>query len=186
MTQGAPKGRRGELMVAKILMDWWHKLEPTARFIRTPLSGGWQHTDRKVAAHFNACGDVMTTAAFFPFVVEVKWREKWGVNLFLDGKQCPPWEWWTQTQKAAREQNGVPMLWMRKNYIRGTREPFPWLVLVPAVYSKEKVLSQPDVEWSKAQLVGGGAAFGDIVPVAYDFKRFIEMSPTRMRIQGAA
>lgn len=183
MINGSEKGRRGELMVAKILMEWWRKLEPAASFIRTPLSGGWQHSDRKVAAHFKACGDVMTTAAYFPFCVEVKWRERWSPNHFLDGHGGPPWDWWKQTSRAAAEQDGVPMMWMRRNYIPGTRQPFPWLVLVPAKYADEKKLSEPDVRWTRYQLTTGGALSAkDVLPVAYDFTRWLVMTPERVRL----
>lgn len=182
------KGSRGELEVAHIIMTWWAKLEPAARFIRTPLSGGWQH-DSQAASHYNACGDIMTTAAFFPFCVEVKWREAWSVDRFLDGRQCPPWGWWRQTvQAAAKQTRGVPMMWMRRNRVPGRNSKFPWLVLVPGTFVREHALSEPDVVWDPAALALTGIGYEHVLPVGYVFDRFIEMSPHRMRLQrqGAA
>jgi len=179
------KGSRGEREVAHIIQEWWRKLERTAEFIRTPLSGGWQ-PNKKAAAHFKANGDLMTTAAFFPFCVEVKWREQWSVDNFLDGKPTAPWAWWVQTCTAAAKQDGdVPMMWMRKNRIPGTAKSFPWLVLVPVEFVVAHTMSQPDVRWSAELLRANRVDFGTVLPVAYDFNRFIEMAPQRMRTMEA-
>lgn len=186
MSNGRAKGSRGELEVAHILMQWWAKLEPAARFIRTPLSGGWQH-DTKASAHFNACGDIMTTASFFPFCVEVKWRERWFVDNFFDGKCGPPWAWWRQTVEAAKKQvRCVPMMWMRRNRMPRSSTSFPWLVLVPLEYARSQKLAVPDVQWDETLLRQNGVDFADVLPAVYVYDRFLQMSPVRMRLQGAA
>lgn len=185
-TLGHHKGSRGERGVANLIAHWWHRYEPTARFMRTPQSGGWQYGDRQVAAHFNACGDLMTTSAQFPFCVEVKWREKWSVDRLLDGRSGPYWDWWQQTIEAAKQQNGVPMMWMRRNRIRGSHKAFPWLVWVPEQYVKDKVLSEPDIEWPISVLLENMIEYGNVLPVVYDFNRFVEMAPHRMKKHEAA
>jgi hypothetical protein len=183
VVNGRAKGSRGELMVANIIANWWHRYEPAARFIRTPLSGGWQHGDRKVAAHFKACGDLMSTTTSFPFCVEVKWREQWSINSFLDGKLGSHWEWWRQTVAAAKHQDGVPMMWLRKNRVKGSAAStaFPWLVVLPLDYVQQKDLSAPDVAWSEHQLLQAMVDYANVLPVAYIFTRFIEMAPQRMK-----
>jgi hypothetical protein len=174
------KGNRGEREVARIIQEWWRTLEPTAEFIRTPLSGGWA-TNQKAASHFHANGDLMTTSSLFPFCVEVKWRESWSVNYFLDGRPTPPWGWWQQCVEAALKTGDVPMMWMRKNRIPGTRNGFPWLVLIPKSYVEEHKLSSPDVVWSESTLAANGVDYAGVLPVAYDFRRFIKMVPKRMK-----
>lgn len=178
------KGSRGELEVAHIIKAWWAKLEPAALFIRTPLSGGWQHSST-AASHYNACGDIMTTARYFPFCVEVKWREQWSVDSFLDGKPATPWGWWRQTvQAAAKQARHVPMMWMRRNRVPRTNTKFPWLVLVPEGFVRDRRLSDPDVVWDPARLTLSGNGYDGVLPVAYVFERFIEMAPQRMRLRG--
>lgn len=178
---GHAKGGVAERAVAAIIQDWWQRFEYTAEFVRTPQSGGWgKARGTKVAAHFNACGDLMTTGARFPFCVEVKWRENWSYDNVVNGKPTPPWGWWRQTLDAAREQQGVPMLWMRKNRIRSTREAFPWLVWVPMTYAIKTRLSAPDIQWAPSQLQRNGVDFGEVLPAAYFFDRFIAMAPQRM------
>lgn len=128
MTQGRPKGCKAEIEVAKIVEPWWSDFEPLApdghpiRFVRTPLSGGWGGKDTR--SGFRASGDLMTTAAKFPFTVEVKRREGWSWKTLAEGARSPVWGWWKQAIEQAREMNAVPMLWFRKN-----REP--WHVMIP-------------------------------------------------------
>lgn len=178
---GHAKGGRAEREVAGIVQAWWQRYETTAEFVRTPQSGGWgKARGTKVAAHFNACGDIMTTGKRFPFCVEVKWREAWSVDNVLNGKPTPPWAWWRQAIDAANEQSGVPMLWIRKNRIRSSREQFPWIVWVPRTYYEETRLSTPDIQWSKALLEANGVDYGGILPVAYFYDRFTQMDPQRM------
>lgn len=178
---GHPKGGRAEREVATIVQEWWRRLETKAEFVRTPQSGGWgKARGRKVAAHFNACGDLMTTGLRFPFCVEVKWRESWSYDNLTRGKPTPPWEWWRQCIAAAEEQEGVPMLWMRKDRIRSTRESFPWLVWVPADYARKRRLSEPDIMWDPQELRDNNVDAGAVHPVAYFFDRFTAMAPQRM------
>lgn len=176
---GHRKGARGEREVAGILQEWWRRRETASEFIRTPQSGGWRK-DTGVRAHFKACGDVMTTAENFPFCVEVKWRENWGVDNVLQGKPSPPWGWWRQCIEAADEQDGVPMMWMRRNRLR-TNEAFPWLVWVPLRYVQQMRLSEPDIQWATGLLEHNGVDFGGVLPVAYLYDRFLDMAPQRMK-----
>lgn len=175
---GHAKGSRGERFVAGTLQAWWRRRETTAEFVRTPQSGGWRK-DTGARAHFAACGDVMTTAAHFPFCVEVKWRENWSINNLMQGKRTPPWDWWLQSIDAAAEQGSVPMMWMRRNYQRG-RKPFPWLVWLPLDYIGHARLSTPDMQWSPEVLEANGVDFGGVLPAVYLYDRFLEMAPQRM------
>ncbi len=181
MVLGRRKGVRGERDVADKLKTWWNRYEPSAEFIRTPLSGGW-HQNSKAAAHFRVSGDLMTTSATFPFCVEVKWREGWSIDALLDGKSCAAWPFWLQACAAAKRQHEVPMMWLRKNRVKGTAKPFPWLVWVPAAYAKLRNLINPDVQWSADQLLVGGVRYG-VLPVAYHYERFLSMSPTTMKAE---
>lgn len=174
---GHVKGARGEREVAGILQEWWRRRETAAEFIRTPMSGGW-NKGSTARVHFQACGDVMTTSEKFPFCIEVKWREAWGVDNLLNGKRTPPWDWWLQTIEAAVEQGSTPMMWMRRNRLRdGTA--FPWLVWLPLDYVKTRRLSDPDIAWNPKLLQQNGVEFGRL-PIAYLYDRFLEMAPQRM------
>lgn len=117
------KGSNAEREVAAELQAWWRRLEPGCVFHRTPLSGGWASS--RVAAGYNASGDVVTTALRFPWTVEVKRNEGFAWKNVVAGKASPVWEWWGQAQRQAREVDKVPMLWLRRS-----REP--WRVMVPA------------------------------------------------------
>lgn len=123
MVQGRPKGVRAEREVAALLAEWWSAVEPEVQFVRTPLSGGWSNPT--VRGGFRASGDIMTTSQTFPFVVEVKRREGFTWDTFLKGRASPVWGWWEQTVRAAGEQDGVPMLWLRHN-------GEPWRIAMPA------------------------------------------------------
>lgn len=177
---GHSKGGRGERAVAAIIQKWWQRYERKADFLRTPMSGGWRKdTDARI--HFNACGDLMTTGSKFPFCVEVKWREQWSVNNLLAGKPTPPWSWWLQCLKAANEQGAVPMMWMRKNRIKDSSAAFPWLVWLPLQFVEKQQLGLvPDVQWSSAKLEKNGVDYGGVLPVMYDYTRFVDFSPRRM------
>lgn len=113
MTNGRQKGSVAERDVAARLQAWWESQEPGVRFIRTPLSGGW--SSAQVRGEFRASGDLMTTSPNFPFVVEVKRREGFAWTNLLAGRKSPVWGWWAQARAAAKEQGGVPMLWLRRN-----------------------------------------------------------------------
>ena len=178
---GHAKGGSAEREVGSIIQLWWQRFESTAEFCRTPLSGGWgKSRGTKVAEHFNACGDLMTTGARFPFCVEAKWRESWSYDNLVQGKPTAPWGWWRQCLKAANTQHNVPMMWMRKNRIRASRESFPWIVWVPLAFVIERRLSEPDIQWSAEQLVNNGVDFGEVLPAAYFYDRFTKMDPQRM------
>ncbi len=178
---GHAKGGKAEREVASILQPWWQRLEGAAEFCRTPQSGGWgKASGTKVAEHFNACGDLMTTAARFPFCVEVKWHEAWSYDNLVAGKPTAPWGWWLQCLEAADTQSNVPMMWMRKGRIRATRESFPWIVWLPLSFIIERRLSEPDIQWSGDQLYSNGVDYGDVLPVAYFYDRFLQMAPQRM------
>lgn len=172
------KGSRAELEVANMIKLWWNAYEPTALFIRTPLSGGWQ-TNTGAAAYFNACGDLMTTSQTWPFCVEVKHREGWSIDFFLKGKDGPPWRWWEQCVEAAQKQNHVPMMWMRRNRIHQQTKKFPWLVLVPEEFAKLRSLDLPDIRWDFLKLVKTQVD-PTVRPVGFLFDRFLNMSPERM------
>lgn len=123
MTNGRVKGSVAEREVAALLAAWWRPLEPSTEFVRTPLSGGW--SSPTVRGGFRASGDIMTTSPTFPFTVEVKRRESFAWATLLAGRASPVWGWWAQATKAAREQGGHPMLWLKRN---GER----WRVALPA------------------------------------------------------
>jgi hypothetical protein len=178
MTNGRQKGSRGERAVAGIVKEWWSSHESASLFMRTPLSGGWQH-NTQAAAHFKACGDLMTTSPIFPFCVEVKWREQWSVNRFLDGQESTAWAWWTQAIVAAEKQASVPMLWLRRNRIPKTAKPFPWIVVIPRTFVTAHNLDAPDMNWTIKQLRHNGVGVS-VEPAGYDYQRFIKMDAARM------
>lgn len=119
------KGNVAEREVAALMQFWWRHLEPGTQFVRTPLSGGWGGP--AVRAGFRASGDLMTTAARFPFAVEVKRREAFDMGNVLKGRPSPVWGWWLQAQGQAEEMSCEPMLWFRKS-----RDP--WRVLLRAEF----------------------------------------------------
>lgn len=111
------KGAKGERAVAAQLEAWWRAVEPSARFVRTPGSGGWGKPEHR--ADLRASGDLSTTATRFPWVVEVKHREEWSLLRLVSGMPSPVWSWWRQAQVAAEEMGMEPLLVFRKN-----REPW--------------------------------------------------------------
>lgn len=122
------KGAKAERDIAAKLQEWWSQYEQTGTdgkpivFVRTPRSGGWIGA----RAAFKACGDVMTNAPSFPFVVEVKRREGWSFeNWRKNPTDSPVRGWWEQACAAADEQGGIPMLLFRRNRSK-------WLVLIPS------------------------------------------------------
>lgn len=152
MANSRAKGKRGERQVAKLLTEWWDQIEAGVKFVPTPQSGGF--STKQVRAQFKLAGDLMTTSAAFPFVVEVKHREKWSHDRLRAGSRCPVWGWWRQAQAAAEVQGGTPMLWFRRN-----REP--WLVMIPAA-SVLAMRLPIEIEWSS---FGTGVDFGKLRPV---------------------
>ena len=77
----------------------------------------------KVRAEFKAASDIMTTAARFPWCVEVKRREGWSWTTLMSNRPSPIWKWWEQSKKDARVVALAPMLWFRHN-----REP--WAIVL--------------------------------------------------------
>lgn len=145
------KGKTGEQEVAELLTAWWTQIEPDAIFKRTPGSGGWGgRNNAEARAGFKLTGDVMTTAKFWPFDVEVKRREEWRYDRFADGRPSPVWLWWRQTQVSAltavRIENPKteaelfkgrePMLWFRQNRR-------PWYVLLRKGYVRSLFRGRP-------------------------------------------
>jgi len=116
-----------------VLQNWWRQIEPGVVFVSTPRSGGWKHAPR-----FDACGDVMTDAASFRFVVEVKRRQAWSETRFERGASSPVWAWWGQACRDAERQGGEPMLWFRKD---GRRV---WRVLLRRRYVEAVGGLEPD------------------------------------------
>lgn len=109
------KGPRGELEVRDLFAAWWAHVEPETKFVRTPRSGGWH-----ASAEFRAAGDLMCTpGSRFPYCVEVKRREGWSEERFLEigpPRPSPVWKWWEQARRDARKIGGVyPLLAFRKN-----------------------------------------------------------------------
>lgn len=163
------KGKVAEREVAALMQTWWTQIEPEARFVRTPMSGGWGAP--AVRTEFRASGDLMTTSSIFPFTVEVKRREGWNMKWFAAGKMSPVWGWWRQSQVQAKELGKEPMLWFRRN-----RQP--WLVLISLGYMlTRKRLPQPFLRWTHEEL--GGIDIGYRVPVCFYAETLLSMHPRR-------
>jgi hypothetical protein len=124
MTNGRQKGSVGEREVARLIQQWWATVDAKAKFVRTPLSGGWGTA--QVRSDFRASGDLMTTSFSFPWCVEIKRREGWKLGNVIGGEKSPVWGWWAQTWTAAQEAGADPMLWFRKNNE-------PWYVMLHAL-----------------------------------------------------
>ena len=120
------RGDEAEVYVAKALEKWWQAYEPEAKFVRTPLSGGW--SGPLVRRGFRASGDVMTTSGSFPFCVEVKYRQFSRARLFGSGPS-PVWAWWAQAVAAARESDRRPLLVFREPVGAGRGKTAPWLCI---------------------------------------------------------
>ena len=119
------KGAKNENLVRDMMYKWWGPLEPKAKFVRTPRSGGWH-----AGGDFDMAGDLMTTSKRFPFSVEVKARESWSLENFINGDRAgsPVWGWWAQCIVDAEKTGRVPFLIFKKN-----RKP--WLVMLPLDYA---------------------------------------------------
>lgn len=172
---GRQKGNRNEREVAALMAAWWGQLEPKCEFVRTPLSGGWSTAN--VRSHHKACGDLMTTADKFPFVVEVKAREGWSEKNVLEGRKTPVWGWWLQAQKAAAEQGGPALMMFRHN-----RKP--WWVWLPSDYValKYKALGPPDVGYSPRTLMARNIDYGHRPPALYFVDRILNIHPKELTL----
>lgn len=166
---GRTKGACAEREVAKLIQAWWGQLPvPTqltpdgkpCQFVRTPQSGGWGTAQTR--GNYRVAGDVSSTSASWPFTVEAKRREGWTLSVFVRAMKrgSPVWEWWAQCCKAASEEGGVPMLWMRKS-----RQP--WLVLLPESIALPILgLTSADIYWPDPAVVKQHNTT-DIHPIGY-------------------
>lgn len=177
--RSSQKGNRGGRVVANMCQKWWRQLEEDAEFMKTPRSGGWGTV--KVRAHFRACADIMTTAEKWPFVTEVKWREDWSYPRFIDAKPTPAWKWWVKACKDARDQNGVAMMWLKKNSINKWIK-FPWLVVMPASYAEGRSIPEPGASWA----VGTFSWLPEVaeVPEVWKADELLRTPPERFLIGG--
>ena len=176
---GRQKGSRGERELAKTIEAWWQRLEPDARFKRTPGSGGWSSPD--VRSAFRTSGDLVTTAKRWPWCVEVKWRENWSREWLTQGRASPVWGWWRQCQKAALECDQWPAMFFRKNRT-------PWLLMLSAGdpnidgiklgkgtrRSSPLWMREPVMSWSIWDLK---CDFGDHYPIVYNAPSLFAMPP---------
>ncbi len=153
MTLGRRKGSAAEREVAELLRAWWDSVEPGVIFKRTPGSGGWSSPDARAA--FKTAGDLVTTAARFPWCVEVKRREGWSWATLRAGRASPVWGWWAQAGRQAAECGLEPMLLFRRS-----REP--WSAMVKD--SNDLRWALPPGAYSVIERVEGGVA--DYVVVA--------------------
>ena len=102
------KGAGFELQAAKDFQAWWGK----GSFARSPSSGGWGQ--KPVRDDFRACGDVITTAEDFPWVIECKNQEGWTLDQLLLNEKCIIWSWWKQVTEETSD-GLIPMLVFKKN-----------------------------------------------------------------------
>lgn len=104
-TKSPKKGKRGELKISKILFN---KLG--IKFKRTPQSGGsCLKQDKKLA------GDLVTSDPRWKYSIEVKTREDWKIEDFLNPvAKC--WMWWDQACKDASVNKLEPVLICTKSY----------------------------------------------------------------------
>jgi len=161
------KGSSAEREVAKLLEPWWQTYDPDARFVKTPLSGGWGGPTLR--GNFGAAGDLMTTSKEFPFAVEVKRREGWTWERLLAGKPSPVWDWWWQAQGQADEMCKVPTLWLRKNRENN------WSIILPKL-SLDAWEVAPAHVWSSLDL-----NFGQ-TPALISARALLELEPRRVLI----
>lgn len=102
------KGGRGERKALKLLEKWWG-----TSFAKTPSSGGFK--TKKFRQEWNAEGDVVTPDETFPFLVEVKWWEKWSLDQILTAPKADIWTWWEQA-KGETTEDRFTMLVCKKNH----------------------------------------------------------------------
>ena len=171
------KGARGEREVAKIIREWWSKVEPKAEFVKTPGSGGWQgkgFRGQSLRSEFRMSGDLMTTSKRFPFSIEVKFREAWSYANVVRKRASPVWGWWRQCVDAARECGAVPMLWFRR--ARGQ-----WLVMLGHDYAMTMHISPPKCAWTVKDFPLGN--IGNYpVPILFDASTVLGCDPKQLAL----
>jgi hypothetical protein len=182
---GRKKGSNAERALAAIIQAWWRQRDPECIFKRTPSSGGWASPEAR--AHFKTSGDLVTTAAWWPWCVEIKHREGWSREWLEKGRNSPVWSWWEQTQTAAAESDQWPMLFVRKNRT-------PWLLMLsdrdPAIegplYGARKLgrrSSRMHAAWSRDPVItfphqlGGPWRVGDHHPIVFTAEQLFAMPP---------
>lgn len=165
MVDSNRKGSEGELAVRDFITSWWADVEP-GLFARTPRSGGSHY-----AGEFDMAGDLMTKAERFPFCVEVKNRESWSLNVFLEGRQSPVWAWWAQVCRDAAKTDParIPMLWFKKRRM-------PWFVMLPRELMRgTDGMPAPDVAFADFIFLEHGAKKSDV----YLATRLLEIDPKK-------
>lgn len=141
---GRRKGKAGEREAAEILRQWWDPVEPGVKFASAPLSGGWHSAQMRGALRL--CGDLVTSSATWPWVVEVKRREGFSLDRLLRGAaRSPVYGWWEQAKRAAIEARAaqpdvVPLLMFRKSRS-------PWLCVVPTTVAIAHLRVQGQWKW---------------------------------------
>lgn len=104
------KGSNNERAVAKEFEAWWQH----GQWARTPLSGGWASKDAREG--FRTCGDIITTAADFPFCIELKKQEGWFLDQLIHNDKCVVLEWWKQAVDESPK-GLIPLLVMARNHV---------------------------------------------------------------------
>jgi hypothetical protein len=104
------KGNNNERDLAAKFKAYWGWGE----WARTPLSGGWATASAREA--FRTCGDIITTAADFIFVVEGKKCEGWTLDQLIHNDKCIILSWWKQAEEETPK-GMVPLLVIARNHI---------------------------------------------------------------------
>lgn len=180
MTNGRRKGASAEREVAALVQEWWRRLPleqqavpdgKDSEFVRTPQSGGW--STQRVRGAFKVAGDLSSTSTSWPFTVEVKRREQWTLTNFVRaGKRgSPVWDWWAQSVKSAKEEGGIPMLWMR-------RSRTPWMVIVPDDLGRRVMGAlHADIFWPEPSLVAHHNSTG-VHPIGFLGTKVLSTDPS--------
>lgn len=129
------KGNAGELEIVRLLSTWWegvdHSRTPAKDlpFARSPRSGGWATTHRRMSAVVGfQRGDIVSAHPEFPFCVEVKRRDSQNVpfqNVLKPKAAWPVLDWWDQVLVDASETEASvhPLLLIRQNHE-------PWFAMI--------------------------------------------------------
>jgi hypothetical protein len=167
------KGKRGENQVVHLIQPWWQLIEPGAEFASTPSSGGWRKSG-SIRRDMRLAGDLTTNATFWPFTVEVKWREAWSPAGLVAGHRSPVWSWWRQAVEQAREEAGVPMLWFK-------RSRYPWTVMMPRHSAQGAAVCAagcaPCMSWTYTQL---GIREVEFSPIAWRASDLLQVHPSAL------